>query len=140
MVLFKEKKKILYSKRKIAIITVLLSIFVFILSSQGVIAITIQACDIDGNPKNVFDQNEDIFLKGTGFLDQNDYAVYLVEDTTWTIGINVPPRVPNSAEIVVVYPGDNGVLFPSRIWELEDTYVGSFDIFVENLFQGTALE
>jgi len=86
---------------------------------------TIESCDSGGVTKDEFLPGEDVYAKGSGFVD-NTYDIYVVEDTTWTDGMAIPERVPETAEAVTCVSG--------AFWELvwaAPLIPGKYDIVVD---------
>lgn len=54
---------------------------------------TVETTDETGKRKNVFDPTETVYISGKGYSPSTTYDLYIVEDTTWRDGMDIPDRV-----------------------------------------------
>jgi len=55
--------------------------------------VTVESADVSGATKDVFQLGESVYAIGSGYAPSTIYDLYVVEDTTWTDGMPIPPRV-----------------------------------------------
>jgi hypothetical protein len=92
----------------------------------------IESCDADGVTQNFFDPDEDVYVKGSGFIPSILYArypkLYVVEDTIWFDGMMIPERVPGTETSVFV--GSSGDVDTTLVWN-SPLIPGKYDIVVD---------
>ncbi|MDH5688906.1 MAG: DNRLRE domain-containing protein [Candidatus Bathyarchaeota archaeon] len=86
---------------------------------------TIESCDSGAVTKDEFLPGQDVYAKGTGFVD-NTYDMYVVKDTTWNDGMAIPERVPGTTETVSCVSG----AFLELVWAAP-LIPGKYDIVVD---------
>lgn len=90
---------------------------------------TIESCDANGNIRNHFDSNEDIFIKGSGFAPNAIYNIYVVMDTEWVDDMLIPTRVPNSVELVST--NELGDILITGAWSGNMSVDGTYDMIID---------
>lgn len=88
----------------------------------------IESCDWQGLVRDSFDVTDVMLVNGSGFQPSTTYAVYVVNDVTWTDGMNIPTRVPGTATEIL--SDSSGNVIPSRVWNAPLT-IGKYDILVD---------
>ncbi|MCW3986469.1 MAG: hypothetical protein NWE91_08720 [Candidatus Bathyarchaeota archaeon] len=97
----------------------------------------IESSDFEGNRKDVFDKDESVYVYGSNYAPYTTYPIYVVNDTTWTNGMDIPDRVDGTAENVTT-DGNGDIAYsnlegsgtpPALIWESARS--GEFDIVVD---------
>jgi hypothetical protein len=89
---------------------------------------TIESCDSSGTSKDVFDINEQVYVKGSGYLPSTTYSIYLVSDTNWTDGMLIPGRIGGTATTTTSDASGNISL--TMIWNTP-LKPGKYDIIVD---------
>jgi hypothetical protein len=97
----------------------------------------IESCDAFGVTKNSYSQYEDVYVKGSGFVPSILYPrnppIYVVEDTTWTDGMEIPDRI--SGTVTTVFSGASGDIEPTLVWS-NPLSPGRYDIVVDENTNG----
>ncbi len=91
----------------------------------------IESCDSTGTELNTFKPDEDVYVKGSGFPEVWDglaYDLYVVNDVTWSDGMSIPARVPDTA--TTVSSDEHGNIIPTLVWSSPLT-PGKYDIIVD---------
>jgi len=98
---------------------------------------TIESCDSFGTTKDTFDLDNNVYVKGSIpnqlYLDTQSrnartYPIYVVEDSTWSDDMPIPPRVPGTE--ISVTPDPSGNIDPTLVWNSPLT-PGKYDIVVD---------
>jgi hypothetical protein len=88
----------------------------------------VESCDRTGAQKDLFNNTEPMYVNGTGYGQLAGADIYIVEDTTWTDGMTIPARVPNTVN--VVNSDWSGNILPTAVWNPPLT-VGRYDVCVD---------
>lgn len=88
----------------------------------------IESCNAVGEKKDNFNQYEDVYVNGSGFLRSTTYDFYIVSDVaTWTDGKSLPTRVADTATTIV--SDSDGEISPVLVWT--SSTVGKYDMVVD---------
>ena len=92
--------------------------------------IEVDSCNSTGAIKDVFDLDEEVWVKGNNFEASSLVDVYAVEDATaWTDGLNISSLTIMSTNIGVSTEAD-GELLPTQIWTTS-LQLGEYDIIID---------
>jgi len=88
-----------------------------------------ETTDETGERKDVFDIPETVYISGSGYLPSTTYDLYVVEDTTWSDGMDISDRVSGTETSVTTDINGN---FPigTVAWN-EPLTPGKYDIVVD---------
>jgi hypothetical protein len=89
---------------------------------------TIESCDSTGAEKDTFVLGDKVYATGTGYEASTDYDVYLVEDTMWVDGMEIPPPVPGTA--TTISSDASGNVSATLLWN-NPLVAGEYDIVVD---------
>ncbi len=87
----------------------------------------IESSGYSGIKKDAFVNGESVYVFGLGYAPNSTYIIYVVENTTWTEGMVIPPRVPGTATIVTT--SGTGQIPPTKIWT--PAVIGTYDIIID---------
>ncbi|MCW4024433.1 MAG: PKD domain-containing protein [Candidatus Bathyarchaeota archaeon] len=87
-----------------------------------------EVCDASGNPKSVFWENEQVYVKGIDLPPNTDIPVYVVSHTTWSDGLPLSSLTWQSGALV--YTDSSGAIVPTMIWEPR-LLSGYYDVFID---------
>ncbi len=87
----------------------------------------IESCDQTGTPKNVFEDTETVYVFGNGYPQSFLCNVYLVEDTLWTDGMQIPL---GSGTLTTTWSNSSGGINAAPIYYPPLT-PGKYDIIVD---------
>jgi len=97
----------------------------FRLAPQAVV----ESCSSAGDQKDRFDLGETVYVTGGNFSASKTYNFSIVVDQeTWTDGMDIPERVPDTA--TTVSSNIDGDIPPTAVWSGPQT-VGEYDIVVD---------
>jgi len=89
----------------------------------------IESCNITGAKKDNFDPGETVYVNGSNYSPSTIYDFYIVNDvTTWTNGLPIPARVPDTA--ITVSSDALGIIPPTAVWADPQT-LGEYDLIVD---------
>jgi hypothetical protein len=97
-----------------------------ILTSNGLQPTIITSSDSTGAIKSTFSMGEDIYAKGSGYA-AGTYNVYVVKDTTWTDGLEIP--VTSIVMINSITVGSSGNILNTLVYP--SAALGYYDIVVD---------
>ncbi|MCW4028582.1 MAG: hypothetical protein NWE92_02900 [Candidatus Bathyarchaeota archaeon] len=97
----------------------------------------VESCDDTGAPKNTFilresssgEDQESIYVVGSGFAANTEYPSFIVNDFIWTDGVDIPPRLEYSTEYVAT--NDEGYFDADAWWLWFPDRTGQFDILID---------
>lgn len=89
---------------------------------------TIESCDSSGTSKDVFDINEQVYVKGSGYSPSTTCSIYLVSDTNWTDGMLILGRIGGTATTMT--SDASGNISSTMIWNTP-LKPGKYDIIVD---------
>lgn len=98
---------------------------------------TIESCDSFGTTKDTFDLGNNVYVKGSisnqlslniQSMNTGAYPIYVVEDSSWSDDMPIPPRVPGTE--ISVTPDISGNIDPTLVWNSPLT-PGKYDIVVD---------
>jgi hypothetical protein len=91
---------------------------------------TIESCHVSYMWEDVFETDEAIYIAGSGFSpsDVGYHDLYVMSDTTWIDGMDIPSRIASTTDNIYVLP--TGVIPGSVIWGPPLT-PGKYDILVD---------
>jgi hypothetical protein len=100
---------------------------------------TITSTDATGTAEiNEFQLTEDIYAKGSGMSPDADYEIYIIVDTTITLGMSIPSSV---VQTINVTTDSSGAFGPTLIWDAAPPELlllpGDYDIIADCLDYGT---
>jgi hypothetical protein len=97
----------------------------------------IESCDVNGETKDMFNTDENVYVRGSGFVPSVLYPrnppIYVVEDTTWYNGMEIPERIPET--VTTVFSGAFGDIETTLVWNSPLT-PGKYDIVVDENSNG----
>ncbi len=89
----------------------------------------IESCDLVGDQKDLFALGETVYVTGINYLPTTTYDLYIVVDVeTWTNGMPIPERVPDTEP--TVSSDMLGDVVPTVVWH-NPQIVGKYDIVVD---------
>jgi len=97
-------------------------------ASKTWIAPTIESCDSVGTKKDSFMPSDIMYANGGGYAPSTTYALYIVNDDTWSDGDPIPARVSGTATSVT--SDSSGNIPPTVGWSPSLT-PGMYDIVVD---------
>ena len=94
----------------------------------GAVAVTVESALVSGVQENTFLIGQSVYAIGSGYAATTTYDLYIVEDTTWPDGKDIPPRVADT-EISVLTDGSGNIAAGTLIWS--SCAEGKYDIVVD---------
>jgi hypothetical protein len=91
-------------------------------------ALTVESADSSGGIKDIFQPGESVYAIGGGYDASTAYDLYIVVDTTWTDGMDIPDRVADTDTSVTTDASGN-IAPGTRIWT--SSVQGKYDIVVD---------
>jgi len=91
-------------------------------------AVTVESADSSGGIKDIFQPGESVYAIGGGYDASTAYDLYIIADTTWTDGMDIPDRVADTDTSVTTDASGN-IAPGTRIWT--SSVQGKYDIVVD---------
>jgi hypothetical protein len=121
----------LVSRKTALLFIILTGLFAFALVRTATSSIFetchVESSDSYGAEKNTFYPGENVYVKGSGFMDSATLDIYVVKHTTWTDGDTIPPRVAGTATTVT--SNSSGKIL-AIVWHAPLT-PGKYDIVID---------
>lgn len=99
-----------------------------VFANGGSTVADVESSDSDGNVLNIFQPGDRVYVIGSNYSSNKVYNLYVVDDTTWSDGMNIPQRVPGTVTTVTT-DGSGNIPKGTEIWS--SAAIGKYDIVVD---------